>query len=96
MIKTPELTIYDNIWEVRLGSVVHFDAHGLKKDTYWKLQAAPHRDDLPTTIETVRALLTDTVGRQIVSDVPICTLLSGGLDSSAVTEPPRVLRRLFG
>jgi len=85
MVKTPELTIYDNIWEVRPGGVVHFDAQGLKKYTYWKLQATPHRDDLPTTIEKVRALLTDTVGRQIVSDVPICTLLSGGLDSSAIT-----------
>lgn len=85
MVKTPELTIYDNIWEVRPGGVVHFDAQGLKKTTYWKLQATRHLDDLPTTVETVRALLTDAVGRQIVSDVPICTLLSGGLDSSAVT-----------
>jgi asparagine synthase (glutamine-hydrolysing) len=30
-------------------------------------------------------LLEDTVRRQIVADVPLCSLLSGGLDSSAVT-----------
>ncbi|MFP3615476.1 asparagine synthase-related protein, partial [Paraburkholderia sp. SIMBA_050] len=33
----------------------------------------------------LRDILSDTVQRQIVSDVPLCTLLSGGLDSSAVT-----------
>lgn len=36
-------------------------------------------------IETVRGLLDDTVSRQLISDVPLCSLLSGGLDSSAVT-----------
>jgi asparagine synthase (glutamine-hydrolysing) len=33
----------------------------------------------------VRELLTDIVERQLVADVPVCTLLSGGLDSSVIT-----------
>ena len=33
----------------------------------------------------MRDLLTDIVDRQLVADVPLCTLLSGGLDSSALT-----------
>jgi asparagine synthase (glutamine-hydrolysing) len=36
-------------------------------------------------VATVRELLDDIVARQLISDVPLCTLLSGGLDSSAVT-----------
>src|SRR5260370_5110735 len=49
------------------------------------LTAHEHNDDLPRTIRTVAELLEDIVQRQIVADVPLCSLLSGGLDSSAVT-----------
>ena len=49
------------------------------------LTAREHEDDLPRTIGTVTELLEDIVRRQIVADVPLCSLLSGGLDSSAVT-----------
>ncbi|MEW6045511.1 MAG: asparagine synthase C-terminal domain-containing protein, partial [Bacillota bacterium] len=52
---------------------------------YWSLQSHPHLDDLETTVATVRELLADSVQRQLVSDVPVCTLLSGGIDSSGVT-----------
>lgn len=33
----------------------------------------------------MRNLVLDAIKRQLVSDVPLCTLLSGGLDSSAIT-----------
>ncbi|MFP3560261.1 asparagine synthase-related protein, partial [Paraburkholderia sp. SIMBA_049] len=85
MIKTPELTVYDGLLEVRPGDLIILDRSGLRKETYWRLQANEHRDDQQATIATVRDILSDTVQRQIVSDVPLCTLLSGGLDSSAVT-----------
>jgi asparagine synthase (glutamine-hydrolysing) len=49
------------------------------------LTAHEHNDDLPRTIRTVAELLEDIVQRQTVTDVPLCSLLSGGLDSSAVT-----------
>src|ERR1700732_1661982 len=49
------------------------------------LTAREQEDDLPRTISTVTELLEDIVRRQVVADVPLCSLLSGGLDSSAVT-----------
>jgi asparagine synthase (glutamine-hydrolysing) len=52
---------------------------------YWSLEAREHTDDLTTTIRTVRGLLEDIVERQLVADVPLCSLLSGGLDSTVVT-----------
>jgi asparagine synthase (glutamine-hydrolysing) len=58
---------------------------GLSQHRYWALAAHEHPDDLDTTIGHVRDLLADTVTRQLVCDVPLCALLSGGLDSSAVT-----------
>ncbi|SDC08332.1 asparagine synthase (glutamine-hydrolysing) [Pelagirhabdus alkalitolerans] len=53
---------------------------------YWELEAKTHTEDLDSTIEQTRHLLVDAVERQLVSDVPLCTFLSGGLDSSAISS----------
>ena len=45
----------------------------------------PHTDSFGTTCDKVRFLLEDAIRRQLVSDVPLCTFLSGGLDSSIIT-----------
>ena len=84
-VKTPECAIYQGMYEVRPGGVVTVTRGGVARDRYWRLEAREHPDDLRTTIGTVRGLLDDIIGRQLISDVPLCTLLSGGLDSSAVT-----------
>lgn len=52
---------------------------------YWKLKATEHKENFPETAEHVRSLLTDAVKRQLVADVPVCTFLSGGLDSSTIS-----------
>ncbi|CAL9336796.1 Asparagine synthetase [glutamine-hydrolyzing] 3 [Streptomyces sp. enrichment culture] len=58
---------------------------GPSKHRYWALEAVEHTDSLDRTVRTVRELLEDIVSRQLISDVPLYGLLSGGLDSSAVT-----------
>ncbi|MEU4245613.1 asparagine synthase (glutamine-hydrolyzing) [Actinoplanes sp. NPDC026619] len=85
MVKTPEHAVFRGMYEVRPGDLVRVGRGGVIKRAYWRLSAAEHTDDLAATIRTVRELLEDTVTRQLISDVPLCTLLSGGLDSSAVT-----------
>ncbi|MFJ8149101.1 asparagine synthase (glutamine-hydrolyzing) [Streptomyces sp. NPDC096048] len=85
MVKTPEQGIFSGMNEVRPGQLVRVDRSGLTKRTYWALEAREHTDDLATTVDTVRGLLEDIVERQTVSDVPLCSLLSGGLDSSVIT-----------
>ncbi|MGW7821098.1 asparagine synthase (glutamine-hydrolyzing) [Streptomyces puniciscabiei] len=85
LIKTPGPAIWDGMREVEPGTVVTVDRSGPSTRVYWRLQTRPHTDDRDTTIATVRSLLDDIVRRQLVADVPRCTLLSGGLDSSAMT-----------
>lgn len=57
----------------------------LQRKVYWKLESHPHLDNYEKTVETVAELVQDSIRRQMVSDVPICTFLSGGVDSSLVS-----------
>jgi asparagine synthase (glutamine-hydrolysing) len=84
--RTPGQGVFRGVEELRPGHVLTLDADGrVRARPYWRLRSEPHADDAATTAATVRELLVDTVVGQLVSDVPIATLLSGGLDSSAVT-----------
>ncbi len=84
-IMTPRHAMWSGMNQVEPGTVVVVDEGGLRERRYWRLEARDHRDDLTTTLHRVRELLDDTVARQLVADVPQCVLLSGGLDSSALT-----------
>ncbi len=84
-VKTPGHAVWDGMREVEPGTVVTVERGGLRTRAYWQLRTQQHSDDRDTTIGTVRTLLDDIVRRQLVADVPRCTLLSGGLDSSAMT-----------
>ncbi|MFI1167535.1 asparagine synthase (glutamine-hydrolyzing) [Streptomyces sp. NPDC020801] len=84
-VMTPGHAVWDGMYEVEPGTVVTVDRTGARTRAYWRLETRPHPDDRDTTIATVRTLLDDIVRRQLVADVPRCTLLSGGLDSSAMT-----------
>ncbi|MEU9454058.1 asparagine synthase (glutamine-hydrolyzing) [Streptomyces sp. NPDC048277] len=85
MVKNPGRAVWEGMREVEPGTVVTVDRSGLRTRVYWRLETRPHPDDRDTTVATVRELLDDIVRRQLVADVPRCTLLSGGLDSSAMT-----------
>ncbi|MER5625399.1 asparagine synthase (glutamine-hydrolyzing) [Streptosporangium sp. NPDC002544] len=84
-VKTPEHAVYQGMYEVRPGQAIRVTREFLCRRRYWQLHSHEHVDDLATTVAGVRDLLDDIVGRQLVADVPLCALLSGGLDSSAVT-----------
>lgn len=82
---TPGRTVFAGVTEVRPGHVVRFDRTGEHQRCYWRLESQPHTDDLPTTVRTVRGMLEEIVDAQLVADVPVGSLLSGGLDSSTLT-----------
>ena len=62
-----------------------YDKNGFSDHGYWDLFACEHNDNYKTTVEKVSYLVRDAVIRQMESDVPVCTFLSGGIDSSIVT-----------
>ncbi|MEB2282765.1 asparagine synthase (glutamine-hydrolyzing) [Lysinibacillus xylanilyticus] len=83
--RTPGMSPFHNINELRPGYAMRFSREGIRVWQYWQLQSKHHEESLGETIDHVRFLLTDAIERQLVSDVPICTFLSGGLDSSIIT-----------
>jgi len=83
--RTPGHGVFRGIAELKPGHSMIYSRKGINIQQYWSLQSMPHPDDFDTTVSKVRELLEDIVTRQLVADVPVCTLLSGGLDSSALT-----------
>jgi asparagine synthase (glutamine-hydrolysing) len=84
-VKTPGHAVWQGMAEVEPGTIVTVDENGIRERTYWRLESKLHTEDRDTTVAHVRELLDDIVRRQLVADVPECVLLSGGLDSSAIT-----------
>ncbi|MGK5531492.1 asparagine synthase (glutamine-hydrolyzing) [Streptomyces sp. URMC 129] len=77
--------IFRGLREVRPGHLVSVGGAATREVRYWSLESRPHTDGPGATRDTVRSLLADSVERQLLSDVPLCALLSGGVDSSAIT-----------
>jgi asparagine synthase (glutamine-hydrolysing) len=77
--------IFQDIFELKPGHFLIFNRDGIKIKKYWSLESHTHTDDVDATAICIRELFKDSVERQLVADVPVCTFLSGGLDSSAIT-----------
>ena len=83
--RTPGCGVFCGLREVKPGCILEYSRERVREVPYWTLEAKPHRDSYEQTVETVSWLLRDAVRRQLVSDVPVCSFLSGGIDSSVVT-----------
>ncbi|MDE6181732.1 MAG: asparagine synthase (glutamine-hydrolyzing), partial [Eubacteriales bacterium] len=77
--------VFKGIHEIKSGHYAIFNKSGFKETKYWDLVSKEHTDNYEKTVETVHFLVKDSIEKQLVSDVPVCTFLSGGIDSSIVT-----------
>lgn len=84
--RTPGYGVFRNIAELPPAHYAYFTKNGLNITQYWTLRDKPFTDSFEQTVEKVRYLVTDAITRQLVSDVPVCTFLSGGLDSSIISS----------
>ncbi|WP_329435980.1 asparagine synthase (glutamine-hydrolyzing) [Streptomyces albidoflavus] len=85
MARAPGECVYRSLSDLPPAHTLRFGPDGrLSLRRYWQLEARPHEEDLAGTVATVRVLLESSVARELVSDVPLSVLLSGGLDSSTV------------
>lgn len=82
---TPGTTVFKNIFELKPAHFAIYNQSGFSTKRYWKFISREYTDNFNTTCEKVRFLLQDAISKQLVSDVPLCTFLSGGLDSSIIT-----------
>lgn len=83
--RTSGCGVFKDIQEVLPGHYLVYTKVGLRQTCYWKLESHPHEDDYASTVEKTTHLVLDSIRRQMISDVPICTFLSGGVDSSLVS-----------
>lgn len=77
--------VFKDVLEVLPGQCITFDRTSCTEEFYWKLESHPHTDSMERTIEKTAWLVEDAVKKQMLSDIPISTFLSGGVDSSLVT-----------
>ena len=83
--RTPGCGVFRNISELEPGCCGYFQNHRLTVKRYWKLLDREHTEDFGETAAYTAWLVKDAINRQMVSDVPIGTFLSGGLDSSLIS-----------
>lgn len=83
--KTYGKGVFQDVREVLPGHYLTFSHGVLKEHGYWKLESHRHEDSFEKTVEKTAWLVEDAVKKQMLSDVPISTFLSGGVDSSLVT-----------
>lgn len=77
--------IFNDIDELEPAHILEFKNGILKKESYFELKYEPHTENLNETAEHVYYLLRCAIKKQLISDVPIGTFLSGGLDSSIIS-----------
>lgn len=79
-------TVFRDIFEVEPAQYLYYHNGKITKKYYWSLEAQEFTDSHDEAREKIHYLITDSIQRQLVSDVPICTFLSGGLDSSIISK----------
>ncbi|MGW5869059.1 asparagine synthase (glutamine-hydrolyzing) [Streptomyces sp. NPDC055239] len=81
---TPHVAPFRGMHRLRAGHHLLVKAGHTVKTRWWSVEAAEHTDDLDTTVATIRGLLEESIGRNLRTEAPLGSLLSGGLDSSGV------------
>ncbi|TJZ58956.1 asparagine synthase (glutamine-hydrolyzing) [Streptomyces piniterrae] len=80
-------TVWSGVREVEPGGLLVLDRDGIRERRYWQLDldAEPAGDDRDTAVERIRDLVGTAARSQLEADVPLCSLLSGGIDSTVLT-----------
>ncbi|HYO87228.1 MAG TPA: asparagine synthase (glutamine-hydrolyzing) [Candidatus Limnocylindrales bacterium] len=78
-------TLFEGIYKLAPGERLFVSPHGRRNEAYWQGQVdTRNAPPYPEAVRLVREAMTNAVSAEMVSDVPIGSFLSGGLDSSAV------------
>lgn len=83
--RTPGNAVFKDISEIKPGHYIFYSKDNFYEKEYWDLKSNPHKENFESTVETVKDILSDSIKRQLISDLPLCAFLSGGLDSSIIS-----------
>ena len=83
---SPGKTYFKDIYELKAGHYALYKDGSLDIIKYWDLMEKKMIDSDDEIIDNVKYLVTDSTKRQLVSDVGVASMLSGGLDSSIITK----------
>lgn len=78
--------VFKDIKELPPAAYMKYKNGRVTVNNYWYLEAQPFNETEADATEHTRELVRDAIERQLVSDVPLCTFLSGGLDSSIISK----------
>lgn len=84
--RTENLGVFKNIYSIRPGYFGIWNRNGFKEVKYWDLESKEHTDSYEETIEKTSFLLKDAVTRQTKESINVCSMVSGGIDSSVVAS----------
>ena len=84
--KTIGKAIFKDICELPPAFCLTYKNGEIKTYPYCKLEAKEFNENEETAAEHTYLLVKDSIERQLVSDVPLATFLSGGLDSSIISK----------
>lgn len=84
--KTIGSGVFKDVSELPPASyLIYKDGH-IIINRYWQLKAEENDETVQQAAEHTHFLVKDSIERQLVSDVPLATFLSGGLDSSIISK----------
>ncbi len=84
--KTIGKAIFRDISELAPAHYMVYKNSEIRISQYWKLEAKENHETADEAVEHTYSLVKDAIERQLVSDVPLATFLSGGLDSSIISK----------
>ena len=83
---TPGKTFFKDILELKPGHYGIYKNNNFKTYKYWDLKYSKIDDDENTAVKKIHDMLVDSTKKQIITSKPICSMLSGGIDSSILTK----------
>ncbi|HMK36790.1 MAG TPA: asparagine synthase (glutamine-hydrolyzing) [Desulfomonilaceae bacterium] len=78
-------SIFEGVCKLPPAHMAILDAHGLRVEKYWETPTIEDSHDFEGKSSELTELLTDSVQRRLIADVPLGSFLSGGIDSTLVT-----------
>jgi asparagine synthase (glutamine-hydrolysing) len=77
-------TLFQGVNCLLPGHYLIYDKENLLIEKYWDVDPSPQDQSESYVVSKLEAILTTSVDRHLISDVPVGVYLSGGLDSSSI------------